>query len=193
MNTTNRYSHLLEQIKLFKPKTILEIGTWNGLQAKRMVGEASKFNKDVKYIGFDLFEGMTPEIKEKEIHAKKNVAQKEAEKNLKGIDYTLVVGNTHQTLPEFVETNKNDIDFIFIDGGHSLETIESDWNNIKNLLHQNTCVIFDDYYQEDDAKGCKLVIDKIQNENKYTVEMLPTVDIHNNGSLKIQLVKVLLC
>ena len=29
------------------------------------------------------------------------------------------------------------IDFIFIDGGHSIDTIQSDWDNIKKFIHLN--------------------------------------------------------
>mgnify|MGYP001457844067 CR=1 FL=1 len=36
-------------------------------------------------------------------------------------------------------------DLVFIDGGHSEETVASDWENVKHLLHEKSVVYFDDY------------------------------------------------
>ena len=51
-----------------------------------------------------------------------------------------------KTLPE-VSKNLPQMDFIYIDGGHSLETIKNDWDYTKNLMHKGTIVLFDDYWQ----------------------------------------------
>jgi hypothetical protein len=37
------------------------------------------------------------------------------------------------------------MDLIFIDGGHSEETVGSDWANCEPLMHDQTIVYFDDY------------------------------------------------
>jgi hypothetical protein len=37
------------------------------------------------------------------------------------------------------------MDLVFIDGGHSTETVATDWENVKDLLHEKSIVFFDDY------------------------------------------------
>lgn len=187
----SRYLHLYEEINSCKPKVILEVGTWMGVQALCMLSEARKYNPDIKYIGFDLFaENMTPDVKEKEVHAKKDVPRRVALMNLLEFEHNLIVGNTNETLPVFVKENEEKIDFVFIDGGHSLETIQSDWDNISQLMHSDTVVVFDDYYEGDDTKGCKAIVENVCSDT-YNVEVLENVNRHPGG-LAIRLVKVTL-
>ena len=49
-------------------------------------------------------------------------------------------------MPKFIRQKKK-VDFIFIDGGHSVGTIKSDWNAIKKIISKKSLVIFDDYYE----------------------------------------------
>ena len=60
----------------------------------------------------------------------------------------MIKGDTIKSLKTFSKKNKI-IDFIFIDGGHSLKTIKSDWNNVKKLINKKSEVVFDDYYHDD--------------------------------------------
>ena len=48
------------------------------------------------------------------------------------------------TIPEYIVSNPKKFDLIFIDGGHDLETAESDLFNCKDLSHNDTIVIMDD-------------------------------------------------
>jgi hypothetical protein len=50
------------------------------------------------------------------------------------------------------------MDLIFIDGGHRLETVWSDWLGVQPLLDENTLVRFDDYWNREQA-GCKTLVD----------------------------------
>ena len=61
----------------------------------------------------------------------------------------------HINKVEYIEMDAKDIlsidkkfDLIFIDGGHDLETAESDLLNCKNLSHNDTIVIMDDTVYE---------------------------------------------
>ena len=54
--TVRRYKNLVIEIRKAKPKTILEIGTWNGGNALKMIREAQKWNREITYYGFDIFE-----------------------------------------------------------------------------------------------------------------------------------------
>ena len=55
----NRYKQLADLIRAYKPKTILETGTWNGGRAIEMALASFKHQDSVHYIGFDLFEDAT--------------------------------------------------------------------------------------------------------------------------------------
>ena len=88
----------------------------------------------------------------------------------------LIKGNNITTLKKFKPRKK--IDFIFVDGGHSVKTIKKDWQNVKNLINKKSIVIFDDYYGDDKISrkfGSKQIIDNL--EKKYVAKILPSTDI----------------
>jgi len=66
------------------------------------------------------------------------------------------------------------MDIIFIDGGHSIKTIQNDWNYSKKIIHDKTVVIFDDYWNIESA-GCNRVIDSID-RSEFSVEILQPTD-----------------
>jgi hypothetical protein len=107
-----------------------------------------------KYFGFDLFEDATPETDLAEMNVKPHNKLKNVRALLRDYDVTLVKGNTRQTLATFNEP----VDFVWLDGGHSVETVRSDWENVKRCLMPEAVVLLDDYYtgkQIDTAKfGC---------------------------------------
>lgn len=181
-----RYETLIQEVAKRQPSTILEIGTWKGINAAKMINEAKKHRDDIKYYGFDLF-NMNLDMKQKEFHTKHNATKAQAEKNIRdtGVNYELIVGNTIETLKNFYTVNK--IDFIFIDGGHSLDTIESDWSNVKRLIDDHSVVIFDDYYHNRKDVGCKVLIDSLDRFD-YAVSLLGPKDII--ADLEISLAKV---
>ena len=57
----SRYERNAELIRHFKPKTILETGTWNGGRAIEMALAAFENTDKLDYYGFDLFEDATIE------------------------------------------------------------------------------------------------------------------------------------
>ena len=52
----NRYEQLADLIRHYKPKSILEVGTWNGGRAIEMALAAFETQDSITYYGFDLFE-----------------------------------------------------------------------------------------------------------------------------------------
>jgi predicted O-methyltransferase YrrM len=182
-----RYKTILKEISKIQPKTIMEIGTWRGVRARKMLQQAAKYNKDVMYFGFDIFDAITEEQRQKELHTKwvatESIAREEINKT--GCQYKLIIGDTHDTLPNF--NPDVPIDLVFIDGGHSLETIASDWGNVKRLMHKGTSVIFDDYYENKEGVGCKSLIDSLCTTDFNVTLLEPLQKIHG---VLIRLVKV---
>ena len=164
-----RYCNLLEQIDLCKPKTIMEIGTWNGHHALEMIERAERYNDNVLYTGFDLFEDFDASIIE---HCPKKPAFLNSVKiYLRNKKAALIKGNTKATIKEFHKKQ----DFIFIDGGHSLATIKSDWENIQRLMHKDTVVIFDDFYVGNYELGCNRLVTNLD-RTIYSMEYLQPVE-----------------
>jgi len=174
-----RYSNLFIEITKLKPKSIIEIGVFSGLHAEEMINCAQKFNKKISYYGFDLFEGYTEEIKKTEGFKAGTPVEKDVFSKLKktGAKVQLFKGFTTDTLSKFVqENNELKVDFIFIDGGHSPETIRNDWFWCQKLMHEQTVVLFDDYLDDRFDFGCKNLIDN-ELDPKFKSDLLLPKDI----------------
>ena len=198
-----RYNYLGTKVQEYKSKSIMEIGTWNGQNTRRMTSGAIQSNNlvtaeeklGVTYYGFDVWELMDQKLMDLEV-SKWPPSKSEVEVLLDstGVTVHLIQGNTHETLPKFVEDNEGlKVDFVFIDGGHSFETIESDWNNIQKIIDKNSVVIFDDYwYPPNGAEptfGCNRVIDALDRD-KWEVVELPVSDTFPLGRVHFVEVKL---
>jgi len=185
-----RYNNLYNLIKTYKPQTICEVGTNAGARAIRMSLAALKYNKNVSYLGYDLFELSTEETDRKEMNGKKNhPSVKELRRKFKNAiskkhpsyKFVFVKGNTNDTI------TKGSYDFVFIDGGHSIATINSDYSRLKN----STIVILDDYYYPENDPviaerikgfGCNELAHRLQKDNSLRVEILPLSDGEGENS-----------
>jgi predicted O-methyltransferase YrrM len=185
-----RYNYIENLLSQLRPKSILEVGTWKGKRAIKMC-KAAGCNK---YIGFDMFEDATPETDKIELNVKPHFHINEVYKRLEehAIEAILIKGNTRETLPEFVGLFSGKVDFAFIDGGHSVETIRSDWENVKKLMNPGGVVIFDDYYSnmppglDLEQYGANMIIDGIPN-----AKVIPSTDtIHGGGNTHLVEVKL---
>lgn len=171
----------------------MEIGTWNGNHAAKMIEKAKKYwlPEEIEYYGFDLFEDIDEEMIKAEVSKKPpsmNTVKEKLEKT--GAKIILYKGNTLNILPEAIK-NIPKMDFIFIDGGHSIKTIQNDWNYSKKLMHDKTVLIFDDYWNME-GSGCNRVVDSID-RSEFSVEILqPTDKFKKNwGILRINFVEVM--
>lgn len=196
LKRAKRYAQINECIENVRPLNIMEIGVWNGNRAVSMIKSASKHTpiELINYYGFDLFDEMDAKTFKEEI-AQWPPDKKEVLEHIKketGANIKLSAGNTLNTLREQV-TDLPKMDFIYIDGGHAIETVQNDWEYSSKLMHNNTVVIFDDYWPErGDFGGCKKIVDEID-RNIYDVEILPITDTFYNlifGKLVIKLAKV---
>lgn len=160
---TFRHGQLYKLISIFRPRSIVEIGTFNGRNAIAMLQRAHEYCERPQYIGYDLFEDADEETDRVEFNIKKHTVMEkvrgEIMANCPWADVNLIKGNTRETLRSVTA------DFVFLDGGHSIETIHHDYQAVKH----SSVVVFDDYYAPgDDGRmvdisrfGCNLVVDKI--------------------------------
>lgn len=188
-----RYQYLKEIIEKNNCRKIMEIGTWNGNQAIRMIETAKKLYpaSDIEYYGFDLFELLDEKTALEEL-TKVPPPMKKVKKKLEktGANIYLFKGDTKETLPKVIN-NLPKMDLVFIDGGHSIPTIKNDWEQVKKIMDDKTIVIFDDYYHKRDDVGCKKIIEGID-ANSYKVSILPIKDTFKTrwGFLEISFVQV---
>lgn len=190
-----RYKQLADIVRNYSDGlssfSVVETGTWNGGRAIEMALAAFENVDTVHYRGFDLFEDATEETDKIELNIKEHntynavsnrlrqFSQKMKE-NGKGFTFTLYKGDTKKTMDSH---HFNDVDLAYIDGGHSYDTVSSDYK----YLRQVPVVVFDDYYsfQEKDKEvpeehsGIINTFKKITKRNKY---ILPSSDITAFGS-----------
>ncbi len=196
-----RYKHLFAEIDKAKPRKIMEVGTWDGEHSRQMIEQAKIHSSDVEYYGFDLFEASPILEKEsqgakgssKAVGRRPGIEEVQEKLNATGAKITLVKGDTNVTLQE---TSLPVMDFVFIDGGHSLQTIQNDWDNVQKVMGLHTVVIFDDYYQNDkkgysDENGCKTLIHSLDTD-KFSIEIMSNTDTFKKpwGIVSISLVRV---
>jgi len=118
---------LVELVRKYKPKNILEIG-FNGGHSSLLF----LINSSAKITSFDL--GSNKYVDDGKNHIDKYYSSR----------HKLIKGNSLNTIPKFKLENNEKFDMIFIDGGHEYNTAIGDLKNCLELAHKNTIVILDD-------------------------------------------------
>lgn len=157
MLNANRYKYLVDYVSTNFCTNILEIGTNRGFTAKELL--LASINKDINYFGIDLFEDITPEIfkKESSIETWPRDMVKEELKSLRIGKIKLYKGFSKSVLPTISLIGK--IDMIFIDGGHSFDTIITDIMYSLNLIKPGGVIFIDDY--SDELPDVKKAVDEL--------------------------------
>jgi len=183
----------LQIINEHKPKVFLEIGVFCGVTA-RNVCELLKevHSEDFKYIGIDLFgqrasksEKVPNYLKEQKFSnplknffynfiLRENLNSYESVTHfLKGFskNVTLIKGNSNVILKNL---DMKDIDFVFLDGGHSFETVFNDLNLIYKKISSNkgAVILCDDYEDATYITGVKKAVDKFVEEHEMKLEII---------------------
>lgn len=191
----NRYRQLADVIRHYKPKTIVETGTWNGGRAIEMALAAFENTDIVAYYGFDLFEDATTETDMEEFNVKAHNTYDAVEKRLtdfrkkmkeknKTFNFVLTKGNSRETLhTENLFDFLPNIDFAMIGGGNSIPTVQSDYNAVKHV----PVVAIDHYFMpdkegndvEEKFKGANKVIKGL--DKKINRNVLPSGDKVRGG------------
>ena len=182
-------------------KNILEIGTFKGKTAIALIKTALRHEpkESIHYYGFDLWEDMDEATFANEVSKRRETTMAEtltriAEgTGLAKSQIHLFRGFSKDTLWQQLPTLPQ-MDFIFIDGGHSEETVDSDWRGCVQLMRDDTTVIFDDYFHF--PFGPRVVVDALDRD-AFAVELLEPQDVFPDkfgiapdGLLKINLAKV---
>jgi predicted O-methyltransferase YrrM len=132
----------------------MEVGVYLGDNAVKMIETAIQNfpPSEVEYYGFDFF-------------SYNRALQVERKLKKTGCKYRLFEGNSLDTLPE-VSKFLPEMDLIFIDGGKSFAVAQSDWENSKLLIHDNTGV----FVHNVDFSGVRKMVANISRD-KYQVEL----------------------
>lgn len=175
--------------KATKPYRMLEIGVYAGDNAVRMVKHAmNRGRPNVNYYGVDLFEDLTPtKSKEEMSKAKLPPSIKEVRDKVRKVTKGCWIekGCSFEVIKANALTNIPQQDVIFVDGGHSLETIYQDWMAIQPLMHEKTVVVFDDYYHNRNDYGCSRLIDFLLTDPVFNVVIADHIDSYPNTQLDI--------
>ncbi len=182
-----RYDFLLHLVTHLQPKKFIEIGTWTGERSKLIVKRLENLEL---FIGFDLFESGDENMHLKEKTSKCTDAsitevktKLENNKLNPDCEIVLIEGNSHETLPNFLTPEtKASFDVVFMDGGHSLDTIQNDWNYSIQLVKEDGVIILDDYHFHQFDFGCRQLIDGLIQEGGYSVRYFPMVETLKSGN-----------
>ena len=180
-------SLFLEEIQKKNPKSFLEIGIFHGVTARNLCELMYKnHGKKFKYIGIDLFDQKStyedevePEftfnnplknfyfkyIKRQNPYSEiaVNDLLMKFKENIK-----IIKGDTNKILKEL---NLQNIEYIFIDGGHNYNTVKNDLFYSKKFISENGIILCDDY-DLSYAPGVKQAIDEFVKENNCKFELI---------------------
>ena len=184
----------LERLSKNNPKNVLEIGVFCGVTARNTCDLLSKTNgKNFSYIGIDFFGSNQNEQKDeieptflkdqKFSNPLKNIYYnyilKENLNSIKSVNkllnkysdnIKLIAGDTNKVLKEI---NLNNIDFTFLDGGHSYQTVINDLTILYDSMKDKKKVILcDDYGKESYIPEVEKAINDFTKQNNLKLNLI---------------------
>ena len=170
---------LLDQIELYKPKNFLEVGVFQGVTSRNVCEKLNIINdSNFLFYGIDLFEDTNSNIDNKEM----TVKHKKLSNPFKHLLFNIILKKdlfSIDSIYEFLEIFKDKvflfkgfsdtellkidlsiIDMIFLDGGHSYETVSKDLSLILKRMKKGKIIICDDYDQIN--YGVKKAVDELK-------------------------------
>jgi len=178
----------LSHIEKIKPKNFLEIGIFHGVTSRNVCDLLYSIHGDnFKFTGIDLF--LTASEISKDEHFPKigfsnplktlyykyiirlepysiESVKKLLRKYKKNIN--IIKGNSNKILKEI---SLDDVDYVFLDGGHKYETVLSDLKNLEKVVENNGIILCDDY-DLTYAPGVKKAIDEYVLLNNFNLKIL---------------------
>ena len=184
----------LDRLNLHNPKNVLEIGVFCGVTARNICDLLTKINRNnFNYIGVDLFGNDQNETKDeikptflkdqKFSNPLKNIYYnyilKENLNSIKSVkrllkkysnNIKLIAGDTNKVLKEIDLQN---IDFVFLDGGHSYQTVINDLTILYDNMKNKKKIIFcDDYGKESYIPEVEKAINDFTNKNNLKINLI---------------------
>ena len=184
----------LERLSNYNPKNVLEIGVFCGVTARNTCDFLNKTNgKNFSYIGVDLFGGYQNEQKDeiqptflkdqKFSNPLKNIYYnyilKENLNSIKSVskllrNYTnnikLIAGDTNKVLKEL---DLHSIDFTFLDGGHSYQTVINDLTTLYvSMRDRKKVILCDDYGKESYIPEVEKAINDFTKQNNLELNII---------------------
>ena len=184
----------LQRLSTYNPKNVLEIGVFCGVTARNTCDLLDKINgKDFTYVGVDLF-GSDQSEKKDEIEPSflkdqkfsnplKNIYYnyifKENLNSIKSVskllkkysdNIKLIAGDTNTVLKELDLQN---IDFTFLDGGHSYQTVINDLTTLYDSMKDKKKVILcDDYGKESYIPEVEKAVNDFTKQNNLELNII---------------------
>jgi len=178
---------LLRHIEKQKPKNFLEIGVFHGVTSRNVCEILySLHGNNFKFTGIDLF------LNDNEVAKDEYIPKTTFSNPLKTIYYkyiirtdpyniksvnkllrkfekniTIIKGNSNEILKKI---NLDEIDYVFLDGGHRYETVKNDLKNLTQIVNKQGIILCDDYNLTY-APGVKKAIDEYVLENNYHLKI----------------------
>ena len=177
----NSANILLSQIELYKPKKFIEVGVFQGVTSRNVCEKLYEINKnEFTFHGIDIFEDTNDKIDSQEMTTKHN----KLSNPLKHLIFNIIlkknlfsIESIYNFLKKFknnvklykgfsdtklLEIDMSNIDMVFLDGGHSYETVKNDISLILKGIKKGKIIICDDYDQIN--YGVKKAVDEFKNQ-----------------------------
>ena len=177
----NSANILLNEIEIHKPKNFLEVGVFQGVTSRNVCEKLYEINKEnFLFYGIDVFEDTNINIDNKEMTKKHN----RLSNPLKHLMFNIIlkkdlfsINSIYNLLKKFkknvhlykgfsdtelLKIDMSKIDMIFLDGGHSYETVKNDLLLIIRGIKKGKIIICDDYDQVN--YGVKKAVDELLNQ-----------------------------
>ena len=177
----------VKEVENNRPKIFLEVGVFHGVTARNICELLYKIHKDdFKYIGLDLFEESKENKSEvipntnfsnplkniyfKYIKKQNPYSQEAVEDLLKKFqnNVNLIKGNSNLVLKK-IDMSK--VDYVFLDGGHSYETVKNDLECCLEVINSNGIILCDDY-NFGHLPDVKNAIDEFVKKNNLNCQIL---------------------
>ena len=155
---------LLRHIIEAKPKNFLEIGVFHGVTSRNVCEVLHALHgNNFKFTGIDLFLNDNDRKLLKDEYLPTTTFSnplktlyyrfiiKSDPYNLESVNKLLnkfkknvniIKGNSNEVLKEI---NLDEIDYVFLDGGHKYETVKNDLENLTQIVNNNGIILCDDY------------------------------------------------
>ena len=178
---------LLRHIEKIKPRNFLEVGVFHGVTSRNVCEILySLHGSNFKFTGIDLFLNDNEVLKDE--YAPKTTFSNPLKTiyynfiirldpyNIKSVNKLLrkfekniniIKGNSKDVLKEI---NLDEIDYVFLDGGHKYETVRNDLENLTQIVNNKGTILCDDYNLSY-APGIKKAINEYVFDKNYDLKI----------------------